>query len=70
MSTEDEWITTAEAAELSGYHPDHVRRLIRRGALVARKFGPLWQINRTALLDHLCQGRETGDGRRGPKTRG
>ena len=32
----EEWLTTEQAAELSGYHPDHIRRLIRGGDLQAR----------------------------------
>ena len=24
----DDWITTQEAAELSGYHPEHLRRSV------------------------------------------
>jgi excisionase family DNA binding protein len=35
----DNWITTAEAAKLAGYHPDHVRRLVLAGKLKARPFG-------------------------------
>ncbi len=34
-----EWITTAEAAELTGYSVKHLRRLIRRGRAKARKPG-------------------------------
>ena len=26
-----DWITTAEAAQISGYHRDHIRRLITGG---------------------------------------
>jgi len=63
----EEWLTTEQAAELSGYHPDHIRRLIRGGDLQARKFGPVWQVNRQALSDYLEAAKESGDKRRGPK---
>ena len=33
----DNWITTTEAAELSGYHPVYLRRLIRGGVIAAEK---------------------------------
>ncbi len=64
----DEWITTQEAAELSGYHPDHLRRLIRAGSIRAKKFGIVWQVDRHSLLDYMTQGQQSEDKRRGPKT--
>lgn len=63
----DEWITTQEAAELSGYHPDHLRRLIRAGMVKAKKFGIVWQVNRQSLLDYMAQAAQSEDKRRGPK---
>ena len=63
----DEWITTQEAAELSGYHPEHLRRLIKQGEILARKISIIWLINRQSLLDYMAQGEQSGDKRRGPK---
>lgn len=63
----DEWITTQEGAELSGYHPDHLRRLIRAGMVRAKKFGIVWQVNRQSLLDYMAQAAQSEDKRRGPK---
>ena len=63
----DEWITTAEAAELSGYHPEHVRWLIRQGRIKARKFGIVWQVNRKSLQNYIEESVHSNDGRRGPK---
>ena len=63
----DDWITTREAVELSGYHPDHLRRLIREGTISARKFGIVWQVSRQSLLDYLKEARDSTDKRRGPK---
>lgn len=63
----DDWITTQEAAELSGYHPDHLRRLIRAGLIKAKKFGIVWQVSRQSLLDYMAQAEESDDKRRGPK---
>jgi excisionase family DNA binding protein len=63
----EDWITTNEAAELAGYHPDHVRRLILAGKLEARRFGPVWAVSRTSVLAYLRQMEELGE-RRGPKT--
>jgi len=63
----DDWITTREATELSGYHPDHLRRLIRDGSISARKFGIVWQVSRQSLLDYLKEAQDSTDKRRGPK---
>jgi excisionase family DNA binding protein len=34
-----DWITTQEAANLSGFHPEYVRRLARQGKIGAEKKG-------------------------------
>ena len=65
----EEWLKTTEAAEISGYHPNHIRRLIRAGEIVARKWGSALIINRQSLMDYL-QKVEAQGGRRGPKHQG
>jgi excisionase family DNA binding protein len=66
MNDED-WITTQQAAELSGYHPEHLRRLIKQGDIEARKVSIVWIIHRPSLLAYLDQAEQSGDKRRGPK---
>ena len=63
----EQWITTAEAAALADYHPNYIRRLIREGKIEARKFGPVWQIDRDSVLAYAEAMEEKGE-RRGPKT--
>lgn len=63
-----DWITTAEAAQISGYHPKHVRRLILTGKVKGQKFGPTWQVSRASLLAHIRKTEKLG-AKRGPKTR-
>jgi excisionase family DNA binding protein len=63
----EDWITTAEAAELSGYHPVYLRELIRQGKIQGRKFGIVWQISRQSLTIYLKEAQESTDKRRGPK---
>lgn len=63
----DDWITTTEACQTTGYHPVHMRRLIRTGKVKARKFGPVWQVSKESLLNYLKQIETKGE-RRGPKT--
>jgi excisionase family DNA binding protein len=63
----DEWLTTREAAELTGYHPLHIRRLIHAGRVKAIKKGRDWLVSKTGLLNYMDQVRDLGD-KRGPKT--
>ncbi|MGH2537507.1 MAG: helix-turn-helix domain-containing protein [Candidatus Promineifilaceae bacterium] len=62
-----DWLTTAEAAALSGYSIEYLRRLLRRGELPGRRFGPVWAISREALDAYLQESKQSSDGRRGPK---
>jgi len=63
----EEWLTVHQAADISGYHFNYIRQMIRAGKLEARKFGPVWQVSRTALLAYIEEAEESGDLRRGPK---
>ncbi len=49
----DEWLTVNEAAKLSGYHPEHIRRLVRQGAVKAKKFSIVWMVSRDSLLTYM-----------------
>ncbi len=62
-----EWITTSEAAKLSGYHPEYVRELIRRGEIEGRKFATVWQVSKQSLLTYLEAAKDSPDKRHGPK---
>jgi len=63
-----EWITTSEAAKLIGYHPEHIRELIREGKIKARKFGIVWQVDQASLLAYLRTAEKRGEKRgRKPK---
>lgn len=67
MNGVSDWIPTREAVEISGYHPEYLRFLIRTGALNARKFGSVWQIERKSLLDYIKEAKQNPDRRHGPK---
>lgn len=62
-----DWITTAEAVQISGYHAVYLRGLIRDGKIEGQKFGLVWQISRTSLLSYLKEANKSADKRRGPK---
>ena len=54
----EEWITTKEAVELTGYNPEHIRRLARRGKVKAKKWMRDWMIEKTSLLSYkVAEGR-------------
>jgi|CXWL01.1.fsa_nt_gi excisionase family DNA binding protein len=63
------WISVTEAASLSGYHPEHLRELIREGKVKARKFVTVWQIDRLSLQAYIRAAEKSGDKRRGAKKR-
>ena len=63
----DNWITTTEAAELSGYHAEYIRELIRDGHIVAVKKGNSWWVDRKAMLAYVRAAEKFTDKRHGPK---
>ena len=63
----DDWITTKEAAEISGYHIKYVRRLIKDGKVNGQLWGRSWMVSRSSLLAHIRKAEKLG-AKRGPKT--
>jgi excisionase family DNA binding protein len=45
-----EWITTKEAAELTGYTTARFRQLAKEGTLVAQKRGRDWFLSKPSVL--------------------
>ena len=39
-------LTTQEAADRLGYHPNHLRRLLRTGKVKGERIGQVWLIDR------------------------
>ncbi len=64
----NDWITTADAVALSGYHPERIRELAREGKIKSQKWGRDWQISRSSLLKYLQAARKSGE-KPGPKQR-
>jgi excisionase family DNA binding protein len=46
-------ITVEKAAQLSGYHPEWIRRLVRHGVIAARKIGRMWFVDKRSFQDYL-----------------
>ena len=63
-----DWITTREAAEVSGYHTEHLRELLRERRIQGQKWGREWQVSRKSLSAYLRTIKATGEKRgRKPK---
>jgi hypothetical protein len=51
-----------EAAQISGYHPERIRELVREGKVNAKKFSIVWMVDRSSLLSYAeSQGRPSQD---------
>lgn len=61
-----EWITTAEAVELTSYTLYHLRYLIKIGKVKGQKWGREWQVDRRSLLAYVKVAEKMGK-KRGPK---
>lgn len=59
-------ITVDEAAGILGVVPDHVRLLIRRGRIQAKRFSTVWLVDPASVRDYLTTGRTPTKGR--PRT--
>jgi excisionase family DNA binding protein len=68
VTSNNDWITTAEAAEISGYHPVHIRRILLSGKVSGQKWGTQWQISKTSLMRYLQKMKKRGK-KRGPRSR-
>lgn len=63
-----DWITTDEAAEISGYHINYLRQLIRKNKIAAEKKGRDWWVDKDSLRDYMNEAQDAGDRRHGPHT--
>ena len=61
-----DWITTGEAAKISGYTREHITRLLTAGSVKGQRFGRAWQVERVSLLAYIRKIGKLGE-KRGPK---
>mgnify|MGYP003380162440 CR=1 FL=1 len=61
-----DWITAEEAAELSGYHVNYIRRLMRAHKVNGRKAGLMWWVDRDSMRAYLEKAEALGTRRFGP----
>ena len=67
MTDDSEWMTVIEAAEISGYNAEYLRRLIRNEKIDYRMFGFMYQVNKQSLLKYLKEAEKKSDKRFSPK---
>lgn len=48
----NEWISTSEGAELTGYDKEYIRRLARAGDVTSKKIGWAMLISKSSLMDY------------------
>jgi excisionase family DNA binding protein len=61
------WVTTTEAAEITGYSITYMRQLANRDRIEARKVGRDWLIERTSLLAFKAQMDRLGNDKHNPQ---
>jgi excisionase family DNA binding protein len=62
----DNWVTTGEAAELTGYSDAYVRWLANQGRIRAHKVGRDWLVNLEDVMSHKAQMDALGEQRHNP----
>lgn len=64
---DNDWITVGEAAQISGYHPEYLRDLLRRGKIRGKKFGSAWMVSSKSLQVYIHEAVLSSDARKGPQ---
>ena len=62
----EEWLTTEDAARVSGYSQAYMRQLAQRGEVTAIKAGRDWLLERAALLEYKRRMEALGDNKHNP----
>ena len=63
MANGEDWLTVNQAAVISGYHPERIRELVREQKVDAHKFGSVWAIYKSSLLEYLRKMQASGQKR-------
>lgn len=61
-----EWITTKEAAALTGYNLEYIRQMIRRGVIRAEKRGRDWWVDRASIESYANEMKRLGTAKHDP----
>lgn len=60
MSIPEGYITILEAVKISGFHPEYIRKLARKGLIRGQKWGTVWAIDRKSLEQYISEGHKPG----------
>lgn len=63
---DDAWLSIPQASQLTGYHPEHLRRLARCAEVEARRLGKRIQLRWASLRAHREETRQPVGRRRRP----
>ena len=61
-----EWITTKEAAELTGYNLEYIRQMMRRGVIRAEKRGRDWWVDKVSIKTYADEMKRLGTAKHNP----
>ncbi len=64
----DDWLTVKQAVDLSGYHIERIRELVREGRVNGRKIVTVWLVSEKSLRAYLSAQAKRGE-KRGRKPR-
>lgn len=64
-----EWIDTEEASQLSGYHINYLRVLLRGNKIISKKKGGAFWIDKASLLKYVGEAKDSEDRRHGARKR-
>lgn len=67
MGELEEWVSTEDAAKLTGYHIKYLRELVRKGRILARKVSRDWLVNRKSLLAYKAKMDSLGTAKHDPR---
>lgn len=64
-----DYLSIIDAAEVSGYREQYLRRMSRAGRLKATKIGHFWLIEKASLEAYMRLAHSSNDSRYGPRER-
>jgi excisionase family DNA binding protein len=62
----EDWITTSQAAEMTGYARAYLRQLIHKGRLQGRKLGRDWILSKEEVLTYAKKMQQLGPAKYDP----
>ena len=61
-----QWITTQQAAALTGYDLTHIRRLVRENHIKGKKFGRDWMVSKESIQAYAEKMKKLGPAKHDP----